>query len=518
MPIANALTFSELSVEALLNRLAADLPSFVPLTLQDDPATSCDRPGFQPLWAGRSLGLDAVVRIADAGERQALLVEFRQRDPSETVSPVLPPPAPALAVMPAFSRLTLPGFTVEYWQDGARYVGRISETPDIVSQGKTLAELVKNLHAAWLLTDLTVPTEAGPAEDPHGAIRERPHKPHEPLRAVTIRVVERSGLSERAERRFQRGVRLADSWRFKPGRRSPLEEMRDRRRRKGGRETADALQAELGGLPPEVRERLRRRETIWWRTVLLDQRQRVEDVRFLLALTLLQEDMVPSCELEPMAVNYIRAHVRGGCSDGIAYLVLQDLRRHFTEPEDWRAVLRYIRRTARGKMDDRPGIHETDSRVRPRRRRAVAHDVDQPGEDSDPLQARLMKHKRRHSKPQFADLVSVADAAARLPISRDTLYDWINSGKIPLRFGEGDRRVLDVAGLDRVRELLRKRELREKIRAHLRRHGKTVAAAKKFLYRRLKAGATVEDVFREISAKTTGATADHRRGAWLHSR
>lgn len=42
-------------------------------------------------------------------------------------------------------------FTLEYWQDGDWYVGRILEIPSVFSQGKTLEELRDNIQEAYEL-------------------------------------------------------------------------------------------------------------------------------------------------------------------------------------------------------------------------------------------------------------------------------------------------------------------------------------------------------------------------------
>ncbi|MFH2204879.1 MAG: type II toxin-antitoxin system HicB family antitoxin [Elusimicrobiota bacterium] len=44
--------------------------------------------------------------------------------------------------------------TLEYWKDEGRYVGRLVEVPGVISQGKTLKSLRKNiLHAYRLMLD-----------------------------------------------------------------------------------------------------------------------------------------------------------------------------------------------------------------------------------------------------------------------------------------------------------------------------------------------------------------------------
>ena len=42
-------------------------------------------------------------------------------------------------------------FTLEYWQDGDWYVGRLFEIPGVFSQGKTLKELQTNIQDAYAM-------------------------------------------------------------------------------------------------------------------------------------------------------------------------------------------------------------------------------------------------------------------------------------------------------------------------------------------------------------------------------
>ncbi len=48
-------------------------------------------------------------------------------------------------------------FTLEFWQDGPFYVGRLLEVPGVFSQGETLEELRENIQDAY---DLMVMQEA----------------------------------------------------------------------------------------------------------------------------------------------------------------------------------------------------------------------------------------------------------------------------------------------------------------------------------------------------------------------
>lgn len=42
-------------------------------------------------------------------------------------------------------------FTLEYWQDGGWYVGRLRGIPGVFSQGRTLTELEANIQEAYRL-------------------------------------------------------------------------------------------------------------------------------------------------------------------------------------------------------------------------------------------------------------------------------------------------------------------------------------------------------------------------------
>ena len=41
--------------------------------------------------------------------------------------------------------------TLEYWKDGAWFVGQLVEIPGVMSQGETLAELEENIEDAYHL-------------------------------------------------------------------------------------------------------------------------------------------------------------------------------------------------------------------------------------------------------------------------------------------------------------------------------------------------------------------------------
>lgn len=47
-------------------------------------------------------------------------------------------------------------FTLEYWQDGPWYVGRLKEVPGVFSQGASIEELEANVREACALMSLCV--------------------------------------------------------------------------------------------------------------------------------------------------------------------------------------------------------------------------------------------------------------------------------------------------------------------------------------------------------------------------
>jgi predicted RNase H-like HicB family nuclease len=54
-------------------------------------------------------------------------------------------------------------FTLEYWQDGAWWVGRLLEVPGVFSQGETLDELRENIQDAYELMVTQERSAAPPA-------------------------------------------------------------------------------------------------------------------------------------------------------------------------------------------------------------------------------------------------------------------------------------------------------------------------------------------------------------------
>jgi len=59
-------------------------------------------------------------------------------------------------------------FTLEYWQDGDFYVGRLLEVPGVFSQGETLDELRENIQDAYvvMVTQERSPAPAAAQQQP----------------------------------------------------------------------------------------------------------------------------------------------------------------------------------------------------------------------------------------------------------------------------------------------------------------------------------------------------------------
>lgn len=336
-----------------------------------------------------------------------------------------------------------------------------------------------------------------------------------PLKKVMLRIRLASAASRRRNP-SQKAVRKADLWRFNPSRLSPLEEVIQRSRRKGDEQLARRLQAWLDGLPPEIRARRMNRERPWTRTVWIHpEKQGWEDILFRLQLILLQEGMIAATSKDVIteeAVRYLmrkRAVVQAASEEGsvrdIACFVFEGLQRHFTEPEDWRALPLYIRQLVRANKALYAAVGETpmdeakeekDSEVYPDGGESLFV-------EALPEQAKLKRGRlERRAKRDESDSLSIATAVATLReegngLSVDSLYDWIHKGKVKTSGRRGQWK-LDVAGLEQARQLDSARTQRRAVRLHLIRNGRTPAAAKKFIQRRLKAGKSMEEIVGQL--------------------
>jgi len=302
-------------------------------------------------------------------------------------------------------------------------------------------------------------------------------------------------LASRKRNKWQQALRRSDAWRFDPKRRPPLEEQIQRLRQKGDKDGANDLQVFIDTLHPEVKAKWENRETPWWRTVWIHpHKQTADDVHFLLLLILLQEDMISLTEaLQAQTMGYLR-RFKGVSDDGTAYLVLEALRRHFTEPEDWRALRKYVGRAVRTLERGRewwavPGDPEETHQ------RAVRHEL----RGTSPLRAPQLIDPDKEP-PRWSIRAAAAQLKAEdLAVTPDAIYDLINTGKIPCQ-QEGGRRWLDAEGLEHVRDHLKEGVKRRALRLLLIEKGRTPEATKKFIRRRLKANMTLDMILQELGA------------------
>jgi hypothetical protein len=180
-----------------------------------------------------------------------------------------------------------------------------------------------------------------------------------------------------------------------------------------------------------------RREAPFWRPVWINPRkQTVEDVRFLLALIVLQEGMIGDDATHEVmglwAVGYLRRRFPR-LSDASAYEVLARLQRRFVYPEDWRALLKYTTQVVHGVLaEERPG--------------GVGG-----------------------QQPQTTGLWTIPEAAAQLrqegfTVSAQTLYRYVAEGTLPVCYDTGRRRCLDEKGLAEAMGLLFEPRIRDLLR------------------------------------------------------
>jgi hypothetical protein len=317
-----------------------------------------------------------------------------------------------------------------------------------------------------------------------------------PLKRVTLRI--RVGGLPKSDRDRQRGARRRyEWWRFAPSAPDPLNVWVERLRARGKAQAAASLERSLGDLDPRVREARRRREPLSWRTVWIEPtKQTPRDIGFLLALVLVQERMTTDEERDRLAeegVQYLR-EVHSVTPESCASEVFAGLISHFTEPEDWRALPAYVSRSAwafrRGPRAT-PVPTASDSAAQ---------------EDGDDLSAAMAMDQQRTGRQANVrrrdDWVSpngltVDQAHEHLAtegweVSQDSLYDWIRAGKVHINRERGRVRITD-QGLKQARTLAQARVSRRVLLKGLIRQGRSSAAAKKLVQRRLKAGSSVAE-------------------------
>jgi hypothetical protein len=136
--------------------------------------------------------------------------------------------------------------------------------------------------------------------------------------------------------------------------------------------------------------------------------------------------------------------------DGTACLLLEVLRRRFFEPEDWRALFKYVARVRK------QHFHRSTTCVAP-----------------------IMSVGPPYRVHAVADLLT----SQGYPVTADRLYDWIKNGKVRAVKDDVSRLCLDRAGAKEAGSLAASKLVRKGLIERLQEQGKSHAAAKKYLQR-----------------------------------
>ncbi len=211
---------------------------------------------------------------------------------------------------------------------------------------------------------------------------------------------------------------------------------------------------------------------------------------FVLLLYLWQENLIAlGPEETPDAWKEVKKFL-GTEDDGRLAEILEALRRHFDFPQHWKGLRKYLSRVIR------------DTRLRPWK--TQGREVLLAPEGAEEREVRRARGKPSNSDragPTHAgppSLLPVWKAAESLGVRRETVYRWIRGKKIQANIQDG-RRVLTEASLESARPLVRQRKIRTALREVLtERLGKSRAAAKKLIQRRIAAGITLEEIAHQL--------------------
>jgi len=351
-----------------------------------------------------------------------------------------------------------------------------------------------------------------------------------PLKTVTL-VVRTGGRanSNRLDRRMMHGIRRADSWRFDPQKHDPFEVAIQKARQRGEEESAALLEEVVADLEKTNRAR---RETIWWRTVLLPRcrskkrEETGEQAGFLLRLAVLQEGLIDVEKdkearenLQVEACSYLRRSIPHIPTDGSAHMILQELMKHFTEPEDPLAIWRYIQRVAKGDLEYCDNIRR-EREAAPNRKESLCEDKDHAIRELESSQSvweerdepeglvfedldlsEVYEGERKRKLPRKVlnsqHTFSIREAAHQAGVSVDFVYDSIHREKVKVQGRSGNWRM-DAEALEQLKRLEKERDTRSAVRAMLLKQGKSPEAATKWIQRGLKNGQSLEQVVKSL--------------------
>lgn len=252
--------------------------------------------------------------------------------------------------------------------------------------------------------------------------------------------------------------------------------------------------------------------TFGFRTIWVHPReQAADDVRFLLELILLQEQMIDgNGEATRHAVGYIVDYIRDRLPwpveehrKVVAASVLHGLLKRFKNPQDYRAIWAYMKPLIKAALADLPKTTRNRKDEKEEDGNSViAEDIEQAFDSENTFDAMREKSLCQIDRPALSphwqsDHISVREAATQLEVSRDGIYAWRASGKLVLQ-GRRGHLWLDQKGVEQAERLRDERVFRRAIRLHFRRGGKTAEAAKKHIQRQLAERRTLAQIAQEL--------------------
>jgi hypothetical protein len=227
------------------------------------------------------------------------------------------------------------------------------------------------------------------------------------------------------------------------------------------------------------------RDTQHWKWVYAPPQLATDDVTFLVLLYPLQEQMIELTEdIVPFLTRYVR-QFRGGQARWED--LVEQMRRHFVVPQAWKVLRRYVRKTLRG--------FQQTARQRQLQDVSTVHALASPTDRSPGV------------PQQDSSLVTFPEAVWLLArqgvrVSRSTLYSWAKQGKLPYVIDAGERK-LTPEGVQRAATLAQPRHQRQALQDYMvETRSIQKASAKKAIGRRLRRGATLETITRELLART----------------
>jgi hypothetical protein len=258
------------------------------------------------------------------------------------------------------------------------------------------------------------------------------------------------------------------------------------------------LAAHMASWPAQVQEDRRARRPWGWKPLWIAPKLTSQaDVQLILVLYLLQTEVLDwSPELSRFVAGYMgqfryaltweerellpeRLQLDHGGS-GFTQLL-----HTYAQPEDARALRHFIARTLQGRqaLETRQREDQQHLLVQRDAEDAGAIDIEpgpgQPDQDSEVLALRANDGPANYLVDEVVRLLRAAGGEGEWVPSRDTLYDWGNQGRFLWARDPHGRKILDSAGLERVRDLVEAKRAQLTIRQRGRAAGMSQEAIKK---------------------------------------